>query len=83
MTTTAQLEDSLQAVESQLQKLEKAAEAEISFMLNNTAESNPWTGACKKRDDLRQEIRDLRLQIKAVEAGVNLACWTAVSPWGL
>ena len=54
MTTTASLEQSLQAVESQLPKLEKAAEAEIAFMLYNSAESNPWAGGCKRRDDLRQ-----------------------------
>ena len=69
MTTTASLEQSLQAVESQLPKLEKAAEAEIAFMLYNSAESNPWAGGCKRRDGLRQEVRDLRLQIKAIEAG--------------
>ncbi len=68
MTTTASLEQSLQAVESQLPKLEKAAEAEIAFILYNSAESNPWAGGCKRRDLLRQEVRDLRLQIKAIEA---------------
>lgn len=71
MTTTLNLQERLRDIEALMPQLEQRAGAEAALLVAR-GDSGPLAGARQKRDELRQEANDIRLQLRGHEISKSL-----------